>query len=217
MIWTLKVTCVDGPNFDKECIRVIEIEDTASLYDVHAAIQEAMEFDDEFPFTYFHAVNKTGKRFYFPEGVDPEDGVDTDMYEDIPLSAVFGVKKKELFYLFNFDEEWLFRIEREKGSKEPKEGEFYPVVVEAKSVGSLPMQYDNSANDFADSEEAAEFRAERLHQRELEEEGEEEDEDERGYFGGGDDDDEDEDEFDDGDDLDDEEEEDGFGDDEEEW
>ena len=218
MIWTLKVTCVDGPCFDGECVRVVEIEDTANLYDVHAAIQEVMEFDDEFQFTYFHAVNKTGKRFYFPEGVDPEEGVDTDMYEDIPLAAAFDVKKKALFYLFNFDEEWLFQIEKEKGSKQPQKDEFYPVVVEEKSVGALPMQYDNSANDFADPEEAAEYRAERLHRRELEEEGEEEDDEENLGYPFADDEEDEDDGFDDEDDLDDEsdESEDGL-DDEEEW
>jgi len=224
MIWTLKVTCVDGPYVDGECIRFIEIEETANLYDLHVAIQEAMAFDDEFPFAYFYAVNKTGKRLYVPAGVDPEEGVDTDIYEDMPLATAFDVKKKGFFYLFNFDEEWLFQIEKEKGSKKPKAGEFYPVLIEARNVGSLPMQYDNSANDFADPEEAAEYRAERLHQRELEEEGGEDEDDEENLRypfaddaeeddGFDDEDEEGEDSFDD----DEEEDEDSFDDDDEEW
>jgi len=216
MIWTLKVTCVDGPYFDGECIRVVEIDETANLYDLHVAIQEAMEFDDEFSFAYFHAVNKTGKRFYFPEGMEPEEGVDTDLYEDIPLSAAFDVKKKGFFYLFNFDEEWLFHIEKEKGSKKPKAGEFYPVVIEAKSVGTLPMQYDNSVNDFADPEEAAEYRAERLHQREVEEDGGMDDDEDDPRYPLSDDED-DEDGFDDDDDLDEGDDEEDFGDDDETW
>jgi hypothetical protein len=160
MIWTLKITCVSGPYHDAECVRYIEVDEEASLYDVHVAIQDAVHFDDEFEFAYFQGASPNGKRAYYPEGVNPDEGVDTDLYEDEELAtALPSESRRHLYYLFNFDEEWIFEIRKERGEKEPDPNEFYPLVVEQASVGPDPMQYGNDLDDFADPDEAAEHRA----------------------------------------------------------
>ena len=215
MIWTLKVTCLAGPCYDEKCIRYIELDEESSLCDVHAAIQEAIHFDDEFAFAFFLAKTANGKREYYPEGVNPEDGVDSDLYEDVPLADALQEKGKKLFYVFNFDEEWLFSVEKEKGSKKPHAGELYPLVVVTRSEGPDPMQYDNSEDDFASHEDAAEHRASRrLRSTDDDDFDEDDDGDGDNDF---DDDDEDDDDFDDegDDDFDDDEDGDDFDDDDE--
>lgn len=160
MIWTLRVTCVSGPYHDAECVRYIEVDEEASLYDLHVAIQDAVHFDDEFEFTYFHASSPTAKRAYYPEGVDPDEGVDTDLYEDESLATALDCEgRRHLYYLFNLDEEWIFEVRRERGAKEPDPREFYPLVLDEAGVGPDPMQYGNDLDDFADPDEAAEHRA----------------------------------------------------------
>ena len=159
MIWTLKVTCLAGPHHDGKCVRYIELDEESSLHDVHAAIQEAIHFDNEHGFAFFFAKAPNAKREYFPEGVDPDDDVDGDLYEDVPLAdALSNAKSKTLFYLYNFDDEWTFSVEKEQKGKKPVSGEIYPLIIESRSEGADPMQYDNTEDDFATHEDAADRR-----------------------------------------------------------
>lgn len=195
MIWTLKVSCLAGPYHDAECIRIIEVDEEASLYDIHVAIQDAVHFDDECEFAFFQSASLNGKRVYVPEGVDPEEGVDTDLYEDVPLAeGLPSEPRRKLYYLFDLDEEWIFEIRKERGAKAPSPHEFYPLVRDDLGVGPDPMQYGNDLDDFADSEEASEVRNARRN-REDSDEDDGDDLEVRSSFGRfGDDDDEEDDE-----------------------
>jgi len=203
MIWTLKVTCVSGPYHDAECIRFIELDQEACLYDLHVAIQDAVHFDDESEFAYFQSASLKGKRVFIPEGVDPEDGVDTDIYEDMPLAeALPSAPRRKLFYLYDLDEEWVFEVHREPGEKEPSPHEFYPLVKEERGVGPDPLQYGNDLDDFVDAEEAVELRAaQRASRDSLEDAGDADDLEVRSMLGRFGDDDEDDDEDEDEDDF----------------
>ena len=61
MILTLTIECVFGHDLEDQCIRVIEIEEDASLYELHDAIQEAVEFERDHPFTFYVANSWRGK------------------------------------------------------------------------------------------------------------------------------------------------------------
>lgn len=160
MIWTLKITCVSGPYHDGECVRYIDVDEEASLYDVHIAIQDAVHFDDEFEFAYFQGTSPNGKRVYHPEGVNPDEGVDTDLYEEEPLATALDCEgRRHLYYLFNLEDEWIFEVRKERGEKEPDPGEFYPLILDEAGIGPDPMQYGNDLDDFADADDAAEHRA----------------------------------------------------------
>jgi len=223
MIWTLKISCLAGPNHDGPCVRYVELDEESSLYDVHAAVQEAVHFDDEHSFAFYHAREAFEKRTYFPEGVNPKEDVDIDLYEDVPLAEALAVKGKRLFYIYDFDNEWVFSVEREKGSKKPQDGDYYPLVVVERNEGADPMQYDNNEDDFADEEEAADYRAARRHRMEAGDDEEPDAEDNEGDEYDEEDDDEDdfgdddEDEEENEDDWEDEEEEDDGDDDEDKW
>ncbi len=195
MIWTLKVTCVAGPYHDGECIRHVEIDEGSNLYDLHVAIQDAVHFDDECDFAYFWSASPGGKRIYIPEGVDPEEGVDSDLYEDVPLADGLATEgRQRLFYLFDLDEEWIFEIRKERGEKTPSPHEFYPLVRDDLGTGPDPLQYGNDLDDFVEAEEAAEIKSGRSRHRASDEEGPDEDDlDIRSMFGRFGDDDEEED------------------------
>ena len=53
MIITLKVECIWGLHLEEDCVRVIEIDFRASLNDLHDAIQDAVDFDDDHLFEFF--------------------------------------------------------------------------------------------------------------------------------------------------------------------
>ena len=218
MIWTLKISCLAGPYHDGPCVRYVELDEESSLYDVHTILQEAVHFDDEHSFAFYHAREAFEKRAYFPEGVTPKDGVDVDLYEDVPLAEALAVKGKRLFYIYGFEEEWVFSVEREKGSKKPQDGDYYPLVVVDRNEGSDPMQYGNGEDDFADNDEAEEYRAARRRRMEAGDDDVYDDEDD---LDGDDDDEEDEDDWDDEeeneDDFDEDDEDEDGDDDDDKW
>jgi hypothetical protein len=55
MIFTLTIHCVSGAYLRESCTRVIEIDEKACLYDLHDAIQDAVEFGRDHPFEFFLA------------------------------------------------------------------------------------------------------------------------------------------------------------------
>ncbi len=166
MLFTLRVTCLSGPYYDSECIRFIEIEPDANLYDLHVAIQDAVHFDDELDFAFFRASSPGGKREYIPDGLDPRDDYDIDLYEDLNLAdALESEGRDRLFYAYDIDSEWIFEISKEPINKEADPIEYYPLVLEEAGIGPDPMQYGVPLDDYADLDEAAEHRA--MHMRQV--------------------------------------------------
>ena len=55
MILTLTVECAFGAYLKEQCIRTIEIDEEARLYDLHEAIQDAVQFGRDHPFQFFLA------------------------------------------------------------------------------------------------------------------------------------------------------------------
>lgn len=167
MINRLRITCVSGPWLEGECVRYLDVPDTANLYDLHVAIQDAVQFDDEFSFYYFTAVSPTAKRSMIPaeldDGFEPEN-LDTDVYEDIvAMEMVRGSARKALFYAFTSAyDDWVFKVQPTGEVGEPVKGEFYPLVRDELSIGPNPEEYGSGVDDFAES--ADEFKP---HQRHL--------------------------------------------------
>lgn len=159
MINTLRTVCVSGPWLDDECVRFIDIEDTANLYDLHVAIQDAVQFDDEFPFYFYTAISPDATRTLIPEDLDvDDDNLDTDAYEDLrALDHIKPGAKTALYYVFKSEDgDWVFKIQHTGTTHKPAKGEFYPLVLDAKSIGPNPEQYGSGFDDFAESED--EFR-----------------------------------------------------------
>lgn len=155
MINRLRVTCVSGPWLDDECVRFIDMQDSANLFDLHIAIQDAVMFDDEYPFYFFRALAHTSSPEFIPEGMDPEQEIDTDVYEDIDaMDFIKPGAKKSLFYVFLTDgDDWIFKVQHTGKTHEPVDGEFYPLVLDSLSVGPNPEQYGSGFDDFAENED----------------------------------------------------------------
>ena len=71
MIWTLEIECVSGISSFKECKRVIEIDSSATLLDLHSAIQDAVDFDDDHLFEFYAGRDKMNKKIRFANPISP--------------------------------------------------------------------------------------------------------------------------------------------------
>ena len=139
MIITLRVECVWGPNLQEECVRTIEIDQGASLLDVHYAIQRAVAFDDDHMFEFFAGTGPRRRKMSFAE--DEYGDYDADMMGEVILEQVFPLPKSmKLYYHFDFGDDWIFEIRRSRKKPAPPEpGVEYPRVVER--IGPDPPQY----------------------------------------------------------------------------
>lgn len=115
------------------CIRVIRMNMSDSLYELHRMIQRAVAFDDDHPFE-FSIGSGMWKRIYtLPETVDSED--ELSVYE-ADLGNLKLRKGQKFTYLFDFGDEWWFDIrvlQIQDGSIEKAE------VI--KAVNEAPEQY----------------------------------------------------------------------------
>ncbi|NQT41022.1 MAG: hypothetical protein HQ581_26255 [Planctomycetes bacterium] len=131
MIWTLRTKL---RYYEDEWSADIEIDPTSTLEQLHYAIQAAVEFDNDHLYAFFIArAERSRDREYF----DDDDG----RVYSTTLEALFPLPpKKSLFYLFDFGDEWLFKVTRSrKQPRDPREGVDYPIVV--KEAGTKPEQY----------------------------------------------------------------------------
>jgi hypothetical protein len=139
MILTLTIKCVRGAYLKETITRVIEIDEEASLYDLHDSIQDAFDFGRDHPFDFFlannssqYAVRKrlTGKEEW--EDREPD-------FLETPLKNIWPTGRKKLYYLFDFGDKWVFEIRKARGVKEPERGVKYPRLI--KAIGPNPEQY----------------------------------------------------------------------------
>ena len=139
MIWRLTVECLWGWYLEDECIRTIEIHSTATLYDLHEAIQAAVDFDHDHPFEFYAGRNYKNRKLRLDD-VAPRRG-SMSAYSGTTLDEVYPLPKGlRLFYHFDFGDNWCFGISKSrKKATEAEAGVVYPRVVE--SIGPNPFQY----------------------------------------------------------------------------
>ena len=131
MIWTLRTTlqCDEG-----EWSADIEIEAASTLEQLHFAIQDAVDFDNDHMYAFFIArTDRSRDRDMFDD--ENERLYTTQLDELFPLPP-----GKSLFYLFDYGDNWLFKVTKtRKSAHDPQDGVVYPRVVE--EVGTKPEQY----------------------------------------------------------------------------
>ncbi len=139
MILTLTIDCISGAYLKESCIRVIEVDEEACLYDLHDAIQDTVEFGRDHPFEFFLANSSSpgANRQWLTEKDGWKDKED-DFYR-IQLMNVWPTGQKKLYYLFDFGDKWTFEIRKERGAKKPEPDVKYPRLI--KSTGPNPEQY----------------------------------------------------------------------------
>ena len=132
------VEFVDGTYIFKVALaknlwRRIEISADDTLLDLHYSIQEAYNFDDDHPYSFF----MDGKPWSHEQIVSPyeEDGPYVDEVSIGELGLRIG---QNILYLFDYGTEWRFRVELEEIRREGPEPRT-PKVIE--KIGKAPEQY----------------------------------------------------------------------------
>lgn len=122
----------------------IEFNDLSTLDQVHYAIQDAVDFDNDHLYEFFVARTERSRadvRYTCDEalsfGCDEASLFETRIRDVFPLP-----QKRFLYYLFDYGDSWIFRISpSRKKPRSPVEGTDYPRVV--KESGEKPVQYDS--------------------------------------------------------------------------
>ncbi len=137
MILKLNIECVNGWYFEETCIRVMEVDENINLYDLHEAIQDAVNFDRDHPFD-FYLANSSAPFAHKNRLTEIEDWSESN-YFNIKLKDIYPLGRKKLYYLFDFGDQWIFEIRKARGAKKPEQGVKYPRVIQA--IGPSPEQY----------------------------------------------------------------------------
>jgi len=137
MIWTFKIKLASTPFTDLPWAADIEIDSSATLEDLHLAIQDAVEFDNDHLYEFY--ISKT-ESSYRPSAIrfDEGDGFD---YATVALENLYPLESgKNLYYLFDYGDNWLFKISKSrKKPQEPQPGIRYPRRIG--EMGVRPEQY----------------------------------------------------------------------------
>lgn len=134
MIWLLKIELLSGAYAEDDWECEVEIESTATLEDLHFAIIEAVNFDNDHLYEFY--ISRT-ERSQDRQRFDEENG---EIYNRT-LESLYPLEKgKKLFYMFDYGDSWVFKIT--KSRKKPYDADSnieYPKLL--KTVGKPPEQY----------------------------------------------------------------------------
>ncbi len=136
MIWRLKIELLLDMYIrdEEEWIRIIEIDCSTTLEELHYIIQDLVDFDDDHLYEFYIArTARSRDRIRF----DDENG---EVF-DLSLEDLFPLEKaRKLFYLFDYGDHWLFSISKTRHKpKQPEKGGKYPRLIE--KIGKNPEQY----------------------------------------------------------------------------
>jgi hypothetical protein len=126
--------------------RDIEIRSNASLYDLAEAIVRSYDFGLDHAFGFFS--NLTGNIFQSPirydRFADTEAGGSSRSVKRTKIERVFPKVGTKMLFLFDYGDEWRFKVEV-IGISKPEPKRRYPRVV--KTVGEAPAQYAGADDD----------------------------------------------------------------------
>ncbi|MDH3326432.1 MAG: plasmid pRiA4b ORF-3 family protein [Gammaproteobacteria bacterium] len=136
MILTFTIEFPNSRDDDEEdMMRKIEIESSSTLDDLHLAIQQAIDFDNDHMYEFFVSKNTRSRR-------KTTYDIDSNDVFDITLDDIYPIEAgNKLFYLFDYGDSWIFKITKTRKTPESAiEGVLYPRVIE--SIGENPEQYE---------------------------------------------------------------------------
>ncbi len=144
---TGKATLVFRAALGPKLYRDIEIPGDRSLYDLAAAIVRAYGFDLDHAFGFFPKLtgNIYNAKPRYELFADMGEGGDSLSVKGTTVAQAFPKVGKAMTFLFDYGDEWRFRVEvLAHGEREPRKR--YPKVVA--SVGKAPPQYPDPDDDF---------------------------------------------------------------------
>jgi len=137
----LKIECVQGAYLRDRCIRVIAMDDSASLLDLHEMIQDAVSFGRDHPFEFYTANSASpwAEKAWVTFAEDWHEKVAA--FRSARLRDVLPVGRKKLYYWFDFGDKWIFEIRKMRSSKADASVATPQVLDRA---GPDPVQYPRS-------------------------------------------------------------------------
>ena len=134
----LRVKCVRGMYWKEECVRVIAMDDSTSLLDLHEMIQDAVSFDQDHPFEFYvaNSASPWAEKAWVTLAEDWDEKVDA--FEATHLKDIWPLGRKKLYYWFDFGDDWIFEIRKMRSAKADASLDT-PQILER--VGLDPEQY----------------------------------------------------------------------------
>ena len=151
-IFKVKVSLLRGRGIRKNAYRIVEVSENMTLYDFAELINDLFNFDFDHPFGFYDKPDLARARIMFElfVDIDEEPSPGAMSVENSTVGMLFDMMGKKAFFLFDYGDEWWFKIE----FLEQREGEFpdkttlYQVI---KSVGKAPLQYpDEYEEDYTE-------------------------------------------------------------------
>ena len=138
-VWTFKIVCEFGLYLEDEWVREFEIPSNFTLGDLHFAILEMIGFDNDHLYDFFAGRRSSNRKYIFSE--DENWDQRESVFCSTTLESIYPLPKNmKLFYIFDYGDNWTFRIVKtRKKSKEIENIVEYPRVL--KGVGENPDQY----------------------------------------------------------------------------
>lgn len=125
--------------FRDSCVRIVAMEDSDTLADLHDTIQRAVSFDNDHLFEFYTANSASPfaqKQRICEEADDWEE--EYDSYAATPLRDIWPLGRKKLYYRFDFGDDWIFEIRKPRSLK--SDASLKPGEV-LKREGPDPVQY----------------------------------------------------------------------------
>jgi len=136
--------------------RVLAIPEGFTLYQFAEAIIESFNFDFDHMFGFYNNLTRyqqsTEGYELFADDPDPRynfDGPDFPGVKKTKVNAVFTAIGKKMLFLFDYGDQWYFRVEH-IGIEPAKRGKPYPDCV--KSVGKARPQYGEPDDDSGEDD-----------------------------------------------------------------
>ena len=137
VVLTFKVTLLYGRYASDKWEGVFEVDSKSLLEDIHVFMQQTLNFDNDHLYEFYVArTERSRDRISF----DDENGgpYDTRIANLYPLPD-----KKQLYYLFDYGDNWLFKITRtRKAAQESGADVKYPRLVGESGVRPEQYSYD---------------------------------------------------------------------------
>ena len=138
MVFRLKIECVSGMYLSEKCVRIIAMDDSTSLFDLHSEIQDAVSFGRDHPFEFYTA--NTASSFAVKNWITYVADWDEkeSAFREKQLKDIWPLGRRKLYYWFDFGDRWIFEI-RKLRSRKADASISPPQVLER--IGPNPEQY----------------------------------------------------------------------------
>ncbi len=124
--------------------RTIRIAGTDTFDDLHYAIQEAFDFDNDHLYAFFmdgKRWSRNGESYWAPMS---DEGI---MADEVEIGTAGLTEGKKFLYLFDFGDEWQFTVQVLAIKTEEKEPDNWTII---ESVGDAPSQYGDEDDEDDD-------------------------------------------------------------------